>query len=52
MLQEEGFELVASCGSGTNSAGEIKPGMDSEEAKWQHYNEFIFSRPPGYVAKT
>ena len=44
MLQEEGFVLVASCGSGTNSAGEIKPGQDSEEAKWYHYNEFIFER--------
>lgn len=44
MLQEEGFCLVGSCGSGTNSAGEIKPGMDTEEAKWQHYNEFIFER--------
>ncbi|BFZ15051.1 hypothetical protein BsWGS_18090 [Bradybaena similaris] len=43
-LQEEGFTLVGSCGSGTNSAGELKPGMDSEEAKWQHYNEFIFER--------
>ena len=44
MLQEEGFTLVASCGSGTNSAGEVKPGLDTEEAKWQHYNEFIFER--------
>ncbi|GFN94258.1 BTB/POZ domain-containing protein kctd12 [Plakobranchus ocellatus] len=44
MLQEEGFSLVASCGSGTNSAGEVKPGLDTEEAKWQHYNEFIFER--------
>ncbi|XP_012936549.1 BTB/POZ domain-containing protein KCTD12 [Aplysia californica] len=44
MLLEEGFELVASCGSGTNSAGEVKPGLDTEEAKWQHYNEFIFGR--------
>uniref|UniRef100_A0A0B7A253 BTB domain-containing protein n=1 Tax=Arion vulgaris TaxID=1028688 RepID=A0A0B7A253_9EUPU len=43
-LQEEGFSLVGSCGSGTNSAGELKPGMDSEESKWQHYNEFIFER--------
>lgn len=44
MLLEEGFYLVGSCGSGTNSAGEVKPGLDTEEAKWQHYNEFVFSR--------
>lgn len=44
MLQEEGFRLVGACGSGTNNAGEIKPGMDTEEAKWQHYNEFVFER--------
>ncbi|XP_045205795.1 BTB/POZ domain-containing protein KCTD16-like [Mercenaria mercenaria] len=44
MLQEEGFRLVGTCGSGTNNAGEVKPGMDTEEAKWQHYNEFIFER--------
>ncbi len=44
-LCEAGFRLVASCASGTNSAGEIKPGMDSEESKWNHYNEFIFVRP-------
>ncbi|XP_060562865.1 BTB/POZ domain-containing protein KCTD16-like [Ruditapes philippinarum] len=44
MLQEEGFRLIGSCGSGTNNAGEVKPGMDTEEAKWQHYNEFIFER--------
>lgn len=44
MLQEEGFVMVSSCGSGTNNAGEVKPGMDNEEAKWQHYNEFVFER--------
>ncbi|CAG5121624.1 unnamed protein product [Candidula unifasciata] len=44
MLQEEGFSLVGSCGSGTNNAGDIKAGLDTEEAKWQHYNEFIFER--------
>lgn len=44
MLNEAGFKLIASCGSGTNSAGEIKPGMESEECKWNHYNEFVFSR--------
>ncbi len=45
MMLDKGFRLVASCGSGTNSAGEIKPGMDSEESKWNHYNEFILVRP-------
>lgn len=44
MLVEQGFSLAGSCGSGTNSAGEIKPGLDTEESKWQHYNEFIFER--------
>lgn len=42
-LIDAGFQLCGSCGSGTNSAGEIKPGMD-EEVKWNHYNEFIFIR--------
>ena len=45
MLGDAGFRMVGSCASATNSAGEIKPGMDSEENKWNHYNEFVFSRP-------
>ena len=44
MLQEASFKLAGCCGSGTNSAGDIKPGMDSEENKWNHYNEFVFYR--------
>lgn len=44
MLNVAGFRCVGVCGSGTNSAGEIKPGMDSEENKWNHYNEFVFYR--------
>ena len=44
MLEDEGFTIVAACGTGTNNAGEIKAGMDTEEAKWQHYNEFVFAR--------
>lgn len=44
-LAEEGFKLVGCAGSGTNNAGEVKAGMDTEEARWQHYNEFIFERP-------
>ncbi|OWF49048.1 BTB/POZ domain-containing protein KCTD12-like [Mizuhopecten yessoensis] len=44
MLSEVGFSISSCCASGTNNAGEIKAGMDTEEAKWQHYNEFIFCR--------
>ena len=43
-LLEAGFNLQGTCGSGTNSAGDIKPGMDSEESKRNHYNEFVFLR--------
>lgn len=45
MLQKSGFRIVGSGGSGTNNFSEVKPGMDSEETKWSHYNEFIFCRP-------
>ena len=44
-LLEAGFRLSSCCGTGTNAAGDIKPGSDSEENKWNHYNEFIFIRP-------
>ena len=44
MLGDAGFRMAGSCASATNSAGEIKPGMDSEENKWNHYNEFVFAR--------
>lgn len=46
MLQEQGFKLVASCGSGTagGSAEQLKPGVDLEENRWNHYNEFAFVR--------
>lgn len=46
MLQEQGFKLAGSCGSGTagGSAADLKPGVDSEENKWNHYNEFVFVR--------
>jgi len=43
-LYEAGFRLVGCCGSGTNSMGDLKPGMESEESKWNHYNEFVFWR--------
>ncbi|GBP87109.1 hypothetical protein EVAR_59766_1 [Eumeta japonica] len=45
MLQENGFKLTASCGSGTaGGAADLKPGVDSEENRWNHYNEFVFVR--------
>lgn len=46
MLQEQGFKLVASCGSGTagGSVEQLKPGVDYEENRWNHYNEFAFVR--------
>ncbi|PSN31488.1 BTB/POZ domain-containing protein KCTD16 [Blattella germanica] len=47
MLQEQGFRLAGSCGSGTAggaAAEQLKPGVDSEENRWNHYNEFVFVR--------
>ncbi|XP_015599787.1 BTB/POZ domain-containing protein KCTD16 [Cephus cinctus] len=46
MLQEQGFKLAGSCGSGTagGNAEQLKPGVDSEENRWNHYNEFVFVR--------
>ncbi|XP_060525099.1 BTB/POZ domain-containing protein KCTD12 [Cylas formicarius] len=45
MLIEQGFKMVGSCGSGTaGGAGELKPGVDTEENRWNHYNEFVFVR--------
>ncbi|KAF5308659.1 hypothetical protein FQR65_LT06120 [Abscondita terminalis] len=45
MLLEQGFKMVGSCGSGTaGSASELKPGVDAEENRWNHYNEFVFVR--------
>ncbi|CAG2109456.1 unnamed protein product, partial [Medioppia subpectinata] len=46
-LQEAGFRCVGTCGSGTScGTGEpLKPGIDSEENRWNHYNEFVFCRP-------
>ncbi|GAB6027271.1 hypothetical protein CHUAL_001556 [Chamberlinius hualienensis] len=46
MLQEAGFKCLAACASGTSCGGgsELKPGMDSEENRWNHYNEFVFVR--------
>lgn len=47
MLQEQGFHLAGSCGSGTagsTAPPDLKPGVDSEESRWNHYNEFVFCR--------
>lgn len=45
MLHERGFRLAGSCGSGTaGSVAEPKPGVDVEENRWNHYNEFVFIR--------
>uniref|UniRef100_A0A6P7FSN1 BTB/POZ domain-containing protein KCTD12-like n=1 Tax=Diabrotica virgifera virgifera TaxID=50390 RepID=A0A6P7FSN1_DIAVI len=47
MLLEQGFKLSGSCGSGTaGGTGEkdLKPGVDAEENRWNHYNEFVFVR--------
>lgn len=46
MLQENGFKLCGSCGSGTagGTTADLKPGVDAEENRWNHYNEFVFVR--------
>lgn len=44
MLHESGFRLAGSCGSGTAGTGDPKPGVDTEESRWNHYNEFVFIR--------
>lgn len=48
MLAEHGFELITSCASGTCASGDLMRGSaaDSEEQKWNHYNEFVFYRSP------
>lgn len=36
---------AGSCGSGTaGGSTELKPGVDAEENRWNHYNEFVFVR--------
>ena len=44
MLHEAGFRLVGNAASGAAMSSDIKPGMESEESKWNHYNEFVFCR--------
>ncbi|XP_037291123.2 BTB/POZ domain-containing protein Ktl [Rhipicephalus microplus] len=47
-LQESRFRCVCACGTSTSCGGgnePLKPGVDSEENRWNHYNEFVFVRP-------
>jgi len=45
MLLDQGFVMASSCGTGTStSVSELKPGVDSEELRWNHYNEFVWLR--------
>ncbi|XP_022235615.1 BTB/POZ domain-containing protein KCTD12-like [Limulus polyphemus] len=48
-LQDAGFQCVGAAGSGTSCNGSSneppKPGQDSEENRWNHFNEFVFCRP-------
>ncbi|XP_044756569.1 BTB/POZ domain-containing protein KCTD12 [Coccinella septempunctata] len=44
MLYDQGFKMVGSCASGTAGVGDLKPGTDVEENRWNHYNEFVFVR--------
>lgn len=47
MLTECGFKLITSCASGTSGpTGDPKPGSNTEEDRWAHYNEFVFLRCP------
>ncbi|XP_013399672.1 BTB/POZ domain-containing protein KCTD16 [Lingula anatina] len=46
MLAEAGFHMASGMASGTNGA-DVKPGMEIEESRWQHYTEFVFYREPG-----
>jgi hypothetical protein len=46
-LLDAGFYLGGCCGTGTATASsgpDLKPGMDTEENRWNHYNEFVFIR--------
>ncbi|XP_076052978.1 BTB/POZ domain-containing protein Ktl [Oratosquilla oratoria] len=46
MLIEAGYRCIASCGNSTAGGMMVdkKPGMDSEEDRWNHYSEFIWVR--------
>uniref|UniRef100_A0A5S6QBJ4 BTB domain-containing protein n=1 Tax=Trichuris muris TaxID=70415 RepID=A0A5S6QBJ4_TRIMR len=46
-LADHGFTLLAACASGVNPAcdPQSRRSADSEEQRWNHYNEFVFFRP-------
>jgi len=44
-LQAAGFHMVAACGTGMSCSDRKSVVGDSEEHKWNHYNEFVFCRP-------
>jgi len=45
-LQAAGFRMVGACGTGMSCASDRKSVVaDSEENRWNHYNEFVFCRP-------
>ncbi|KFD53253.1 hypothetical protein M513_05963 [Trichuris suis] len=46
MLAEKGFRLIASCASAASYgySDVARSGTENEEAKWNHYNEFVFFR--------
>ncbi|CDW57112.1 BTB [Trichuris trichiura] len=46
MLAEKGFRLIASCASAASYgySDTARSGTENEEAKWNHYNEFVFFR--------
>lgn len=46
MLLQAGYTLRGACGTGTAGgfAVEKRPGIDVEEERWNHYNEFVWTK--------
>lgn len=45
MLTQAGYRCCGSAGTGVSGAPiDKKPGMDNEEERWNHYNEFVWTR--------
>ncbi|MCL4136545.1 UNVERIFIED_CONTAM: hypothetical protein GTU68_045424 [Idotea baltica] len=43
MLLQAGYQLRGACASGTaGGVTDKRPGVDLEEEKWNHYNEFVW----------